>query len=762
MYKVNKSEFKSLVARLHTNSPRMDEFTLAGVEQNLTDAEAQQFVGILGTNRSIFQSLTQNLTDAEKQLLLHIANVLGTALSTWQNLTDTDVEHLADALGANPSIWKINLQHCRLTVTSIRHIATALLGCQKLERISITDTPLYDSGIKLFAQAVARNPRISWLYLVNNYITDDQAKELLTILESHQRVSHLFLSENRLHDMSARHCAQLLIRNQTLNTLDVNASAGHFFTDAGIRMLATGLRYNYGLRNLELQGHRVTDLKPLEEMLTVNFTLQKLSILPVQNTPVMVRHLAFNSKLDFSWYYTGWLNLKQAFIADLQPGPSRDLREAESYSMHREKIVATLASIEPQDETERSKCNRIKFLICQHRLILLGLSLLSNRHASALQTVPDQHHSALERTATMLVGALFAELPRLKQILTKPLKAEIVLLAFFAHFPKLIPQNPHMVATLLQKLVEPDGVQTMQTLNLKANMLDWFIAVQVAIEQQKLHEKYKEQIQTLIDLYKELEALLKNKENQTQIAQKHKSCVDSLEAFLKCPEIIQLIAQQKLLPVTDSYFILMRLVRVNSFEEVDALVDECVAAIDIYAASEKQKSQESKEQTQIIWSSTSSATHFKAAEEESTEEEPLITALNQRWTLLREEIKAATCDGPNKTIDSNEFDAIWSPFLADISKKASTIDSTFAAIFTQHHKLIISDAAREWIIMMLNIINTRYFERLNKTAVVSWQTAFPHYPLNNKTYRTIRESLWALITSEEVYLKQAKPTVQPQ
>ncbi|XP_044869680.1 NACHT, LRR and PYD domains-containing protein 12-like isoform X1 [Mauremys mutica] len=180
----------------------------------------------------------------------------------------------------NCKLKKLHLSYCGLTETVCGDLADVLSTSQSLTELKLPDNYyLGDAGVRLLCAGL-KHPhcKLQKLDLESCRITDAGCGDLADVLSTSQSLTELNLSDNYLGDAGVRlMCQGLKHPTCTLQRLDLQVC---FFTDTGCGDLATVLRTNQSLTELDLGYNKLGDagVKLLCEGLKQNCKLQSLKL----------------------------------------------------------------------------------------------------------------------------------------------------------------------------------------------------------------------------------------------------------------------------------------------------------------------------------------------------------------------------------------------------------------------------------------------------------------------------------------------------
>nr|AAP92144.1 leucine-rich repeat protein N5C [synthetic construct] len=196
------------------------------------------------------------------------------------DLTEAGLKDLASVLRSNPSLRELNLSHNKLGDAGVRLLLQGLLDPgTRLEKLDLNDTDLTEAGVKDLASVLRSNPSLRELSLSTNKLGDAGVRLLLQgLLDPGTRLEKLYLEDNDLTEAGLKDLASVLRSNPSLRELNLSDNK---LGDAGVRLLLQGL-LDPGTRLEELQL-RNTDLteagvEDLASVLRSNPSLRELSL----------------------------------------------------------------------------------------------------------------------------------------------------------------------------------------------------------------------------------------------------------------------------------------------------------------------------------------------------------------------------------------------------------------------------------------------------------------------------------------------------
>ncbi|XP_073670413.1 uncharacterized protein [Paramisgurnus dabryanus] len=196
-------------------------------------------------------------------------------------LRDSGVKLICDGLkNPNCKLEKLKLYGCDVTDEGCAALASALRSNTHLRDLNLSNNNLRDSGVKLLSD-VLKNPncKLEKLRLYGCDVTDEGCAALASALISNTHLRDLDLSNNKLRDSGVKLiCDGLKNPNCKLEKLKLY---GCDVTDEGCAALASALRSNTHLRDLNLSNNNLRDsgVKLLSDVLkNPNCKLEKLRL----------------------------------------------------------------------------------------------------------------------------------------------------------------------------------------------------------------------------------------------------------------------------------------------------------------------------------------------------------------------------------------------------------------------------------------------------------------------------------------------------
>ncbi|XP_072131660.1 NACHT, LRR and PYD domains-containing protein 3-like [Mobula birostris] len=176
-----------------------------------------------------------------------------TELDLDQNrLGDSGVEVLSVALRKSDcKVQELSLNDNSLTASAAEHLASALGTNPSLTALSVGDNNLGDSGVKLLSEALKTTEcNIQELWLNNNGLTPSCAEDLASALVTSYTLTGLYLNDNNLGD------AGMKVLNEALMHPDCKIEklglAGTGLTDSGSEDLISNLSTNPKMKDVNL------------------------------------------------------------------------------------------------------------------------------------------------------------------------------------------------------------------------------------------------------------------------------------------------------------------------------------------------------------------------------------------------------------------------------------------------------------------------------------------------------------------------------
>ncbi|XP_073716127.1 NACHT, LRR and PYD domains-containing protein 3-like, partial [Misgurnus anguillicaudatus] len=177
------------------------------------------------------------------------------------NLRDSGVKLICDGLkNPNCKLEKLELSSCRVTDEGCAALASALISNSHLRELNLSENNLRDSGVKLICDGL-KNPncKLEKLKLSECDVTDEGCAALASALRSNpSHLRELDLSYNKqIRDSGVKLiCDGLKNPNCKLEKLRLYDCD---VTDEGCAALASALRSNSHLRDLDLSENKISD-----------------------------------------------------------------------------------------------------------------------------------------------------------------------------------------------------------------------------------------------------------------------------------------------------------------------------------------------------------------------------------------------------------------------------------------------------------------------------------------------------------------------
>ncbi|XP_072894820.1 NACHT, LRR and PYD domains-containing protein 3-like isoform X2 [Hemitrygon akajei] len=181
------------------------------------------------------------------------ANPTLTELDLDQNhLGDSGVEVLSEALRkSNCNVQELSLNDNSLTASAAEHLASALGNNPSLTALSLGDNNLGDSGVKLLSEALKTTDcNIQELRLNNNGLTPSCAEDLASALVTSDTLTGLYLNDNNLGDSGVKVLNEALMHPDC--KIEKLGLSGTGLTDSGSEDLMSNLSTNPKMKDVNL------------------------------------------------------------------------------------------------------------------------------------------------------------------------------------------------------------------------------------------------------------------------------------------------------------------------------------------------------------------------------------------------------------------------------------------------------------------------------------------------------------------------------
>ncbi|CAF1224295.1 unnamed protein product [Didymodactylos carnosus] len=206
------------------------------------------------TNRSTMEKVLVAITKYPKEKWLkheieqHRADkdmILG-----GQNITDQDVEIIAEELMASNTCWyRLWLGNNKVTFTGVRNLSIALKINSTLVKLYLDWNELGDEGAILIAESLKTNKMLKVINLHWNKIGDHGCLELAEMLKVNQTLEELRLGHNLITDSGTNFISTALIKNNSLVVLDLHENQ---ITDNCVKTFYEAMKTNRTLKQLDL------------------------------------------------------------------------------------------------------------------------------------------------------------------------------------------------------------------------------------------------------------------------------------------------------------------------------------------------------------------------------------------------------------------------------------------------------------------------------------------------------------------------------
>ncbi|XP_059818694.1 NACHT, LRR and PYD domains-containing protein 3-like isoform X1 [Hypanus sabinus] len=243
--KLGDSGIKLVSAALRVSECKIQKLWLWNV--GLTDSAAGDLASALGRKPSLMVlSLNNNkLGDAGVKLVSAALMKSGCKLQELGlrdvGLTDRGAEDLAFALGKNRSLMELNLGANTLGDPGVNLVSGAIRNSEcKIQKLWLRDVGLTDSGAKDLGSALSTKPSLTELSLNDNKLGDSGVKLVSVALKNSKcKIQKLWLRDVGLTDSGAKDLASTLRRNPSLTELNLG---GNKLGDSGVKLVSAALR----------------------------------------------------------------------------------------------------------------------------------------------------------------------------------------------------------------------------------------------------------------------------------------------------------------------------------------------------------------------------------------------------------------------------------------------------------------------------------------------------------------------------------------
>lgn len=198
---------------------------------------------------------------------------------------DREIKAMAEALGQNTSLKKVDLSWGPANIEGIKALAQALRKNGSLQKIHLNGLQVGDKGARIMATVLEGNSTLTKVDLSRNGIHNRGAKAIAEAMKKNSTVKKIRLSDNKIQDVGAKALAEAL-PSSTLTTLDLG---WNHIGDKGAKAFAEALRNNPSLQTINLRGNKMTSEGSLAiaYALETNTNLRRLGLgnwsLAIQN-----------------------------------------------------------------------------------------------------------------------------------------------------------------------------------------------------------------------------------------------------------------------------------------------------------------------------------------------------------------------------------------------------------------------------------------------------------------------------------------------
>jgi hypothetical protein len=240
--------------RQHSCHPEEDEILLRAMTHFRVVANSDQgnglhLIQLEEIEHPTTPSRNQPLVDQIEKCSIHSQIDL-----RGQNLTDEDMEIVAEKAIINKKCSELHLQNNKITSKGASAIALGLKNNITLQKLWLDSNNISDIGINSLAKILSENnSSLKMLGLNSNSITDEGAKHLAEMLKINKTLTLIRLTHNSLTDQGIQYLSNALTHhNNILESIDL--SSNKLITDLSIDYLVQMIIRHQRLSSLSLSN----------------------------------------------------------------------------------------------------------------------------------------------------------------------------------------------------------------------------------------------------------------------------------------------------------------------------------------------------------------------------------------------------------------------------------------------------------------------------------------------------------------------------